>query len=132
LVIEQLSFNSSLQGNYLILTTVLRLKKNGIPKLGYRELLEIFNRKEQPNSSMKSVRPVIAIRRKKLPDPEANWERAGLVFKNFFIAPQEFETIVSKISHVHLSGSCSISQIRALRSPPSRRTLPWLKFRRPY
>ncbi len=106
-------FNSSLQGKYLILTTVLRLKKNGIPNLGYRELREFFTEKGSP--TLQKIRSaVIAIRRKKLPDPE-QIGNAGSFFKNFLLAPQEFEQLCQTITCS--LGHAASAKIRALRSP---------------
>ncbi|GAK58434.1 UDP-N-acetylenolpyruvoylglucosamine reductase [Candidatus Vecturithrix granuli] len=106
-------FNSSLQGKYLILHTILRLKKNGVPNLSYRELREFFTEKDIPTlQELRSA--VISIRRKKLPDPEQIGS-AGSFFKNFLLAPQEFEQLRQNIKRS--LGHAASDKIQALRSP---------------
>lgn len=106
-------FNSSFQGKYLILHTVLRLKKNGVPNLGYRELREFFAEKDRP--ALQELRSaIIAIRRKKLPDPE-QIGNAGSFFKNFLLSPQEFEQLCQNVER-SLGHAASV-KIQVLRSP---------------
>lgn len=106
-------FNSSLQGQYLILNLVLRLKKNGVPNFGYKELREFFTENNMP--ALQAIRSaVIVIRRKKLPDPDQSGN-AGSFFKNFLLTPQEFEQLCQNVK-LSLGHAASV-KIRALHSP---------------
>ena len=107
-------FNTTCQGKYLILSLAFRLKKQGTPAMMYRDLQEHFGHEKSPGlPEMRTA--IIAIRRRKLPDPEQTGN-AGSFFKNLLLNSAEFERLCQKI-HTEF-GSNELARIAKLRSSP--------------
>jgi len=88
-------FNSTQQGEYLILATFLRLRKQGTPCLAYADVQAYFQ--AQTTITLEAVRQaVIEIRRKKLPDP-AILGNAGSFFKNARLSEAEFMAFTTRL-----------------------------------
>ena len=76
-------FNSTLQGKYIILNTVLKLKKHSEPNINYYDVRKYFEHRSTP--TLQQMREAISrIRSKKLPDP-AQIGNAGSFFKNLIV-----------------------------------------------
>lgn len=89
-------FNSTMKDQYMILSIGLRLKKQGIPNLRYPDLQAIFN-DHTSHPSLQEIRDaVIAIRSRKLPDPE-QLGNAGSFFKNLSLSDREYEELYRRI-----------------------------------
>ena len=88
------------KGRYVITRVDFKLRKNGTPNLGYKDLKEYFRSKGAKDAdrvpSLQEVRDaVIDIRWKKLPDWKL-WGTAGSFFKNPVIAAHRFEALKKK------------------------------------
>jgi UDP-N-acetylmuramate dehydrogenase len=88
-------FNSAQKGQYIILATVLRLKKHGAPNLRYPDVKAYFTDKT-PSTLPQLRAAIIHIRERKLPDPE-QIGNAGSFFKNFMLCPDEFERLKNRV-----------------------------------
>lgn len=79
---------------WLITEVRLRLAKRWQPNTGYAELADLVN-----PSALDIYRRVIAVRRKKLPDPE-HLPNAGSFFKNPIISAEHFNTLSQRYPNI--------------------------------
>ena len=84
------SLFKQVRDRYVIIEIRLRLSRNGPLKLGYRELEEYLDTgRESGLEAIDVAEAVMAIRRRKLPDP-AQIPNAGSFFKNPVVAREEY------------------------------------------
>ncbi|SET67492.1 UDP-N-acetylmuramate dehydrogenase [Marinobacter segnicrescens] len=76
---------------YLILEIRLRLSRSRAFELGYGELAQWFDG-ESPDSPLAVAEAVMAVRRRKLPDPE-QLPNAGSFFKNPVVTSEQWEAL---------------------------------------
>lgn len=87
-------------GRYIILEIRLALSRTEPMKLGYRDLQEYLGSEDTDQLTPLAVaEAVIAVRRRKLPDP-AVLPNAGSFFKNPVVSQAQFEDIVSRFPDV--------------------------------
>lgn len=90
-------FNKEQKGRFVILSVVLRLKKHGKPNTTYPDVTKYFSEHPKIQPSLLSVRKaVIAIRKKKLPDPKVVGNM-GSVFKNVYLNETGYNKLYKKI-----------------------------------
>ena len=112
-------FNSAQKGRYIILSTFLKLKKNGSPNLNYRALRDCFEKKHTP--TLQGLRAaVIHFRQVKLPDPQL-LGNAGSFFKNLLLSSEEFERLCLHMKHT--LGNDAVSKIVPFRRTASGRAI---------
>lgn len=86
-------FKHELKGRVVILSVNYKLKKKGVPELGYKGLKEFIDENYQAEYSLSNLRnAVISIRNSKLPDPRV-LGNCGSFFKNPVISAEEFERV---------------------------------------
>lgn len=76
---------------YLILEIRLRLQRRGDYQVGYGELAQWFG-DGQPDSPMAVAEAVMALRRRKLPDPQ-QLPNSGSFFKNPFVSEAHYQSL---------------------------------------
>jgi UDP-N-acetylmuramate dehydrogenase len=88
-------------GRYLILEVRLRLSRQRPLNLGYRDLQEYLGPDADPNnlSPLEVAEAVMAVRRRKLPDPSA-LPNAGSFFKNPVISQDAFDQLRARYPEV--------------------------------
>ena len=89
-------FNRKFKGQFVIVSTVLKLSKIPKPNLKYDDLAKRFS---NSNPSLGEIRSaVIEIRDKKFPFPTGlDNGSAGSFFKNAILTSQEFEALIEKV-----------------------------------
>jgi UDP-N-acetylmuramate dehydrogenase len=104
-------FKHALRERTVILDVTLALPKRWQPNLAYAELAQAVREIDMPSARDISD-AVIAIRRRKLPDP-AVIGNAGSFFKNPVIAPEQHEALLARfpqlVSHAQTDGSFKLA-----------------------
>lgn len=86
-------FNDEKKGKYIILSMVLKLQKNGQPKISYPDVTKYFEQHGILSPSIQQVRTaIISIRDAKLPLPETIGNN-GSFFKNLLLDEKQFELL---------------------------------------
>ncbi|PIE33216.1 hypothetical protein CSA56_12910 [candidate division KSB3 bacterium] len=103
-------FNSQIRARYIILNTFFRLQKYGRPVLEYSELQRALGG-VQGAPTLQDIREAIGeIRWRKLPDIE-ELGSAGSFFKNFFLTPEEFRLVCTRLArHVGSKASKQVAE----------------------
>ena len=92
-------FNSSEKNRYVILSTTLKLQKDGEPNLGYGDLAEKFKNSQPTIQEIRNA--IIEIRNQKFPFPsEPTKGNSGSFFRGPILSEQEFGFMQAKLDEV--------------------------------
>jgi UDP-N-acetylmuramate dehydrogenase len=90
-------FNKEEKGRFIILSIVLRLKKDGKPNVTYPDVIKYFQEHPKKKTTLSGMRDaIISIRKRKLPDPK-NIGNMGSVYKNIYLNHDEYEKLYKKV-----------------------------------
>lgn len=99
-------FNTTAKNRFVVLSVTFALKKNGAPKIVYRDLREFFGGREP---TLKETREaVLKIRRAKsmvIDAADANSKSAGSFFKNPIVSVREFSAIEMRARSLGIIGA---------------------------
>ncbi len=85
---------------YIIFEVVLKLRKNGLPKVNYESLKKYLLENKITDANIKDIRNfVLKIRSEKLEDPKIT-PNAGSFFKNPIVSLKKFKTIQNKFPEI--------------------------------
>jgi UDP-N-acetylmuramate dehydrogenase len=95
---RQSIFNTSDRGRWIILSVKFQLRRNGTPKIAYRDLKEYFAPRNNPSPTLQQVREAVReIRRSKamlIVPGDDDSRSAGSFFKNPVLAPPDYERLL--------------------------------------
>ncbi len=94
-------FNSVAVGRYIVTAVTFSLKKNGEPKIVYKDISQYFGRQKPSLNQVRNA--VLEIRREKsmvIDDGDPNSKSAGSFFKNPIVSKQKFAAIAAMFEHV--------------------------------
>lgn len=90
-------FNKEAKGRYVILSVLLRLKRNGKPNSSYPDVQKYFLNHPKIKPSLQEMRrAIVYIRKNKLPDPKVVGNM-GSVFKNLYLDEMQYKKLRNKV-----------------------------------
>jgi len=91
-------FNATARGQFVILSVILTLQKQGQPNLSYPDVQGYFQEKRGTPSLQEIRGAIIATRDRKFPFPwEERGGNAGSFFKNLELAPAEYDALLANV-----------------------------------